>query len=262
MMRRATRSFLAQRAALAQRVTTPIAAPLQCAVFGGANATSAGAQCGLWAEQYARHFHSARLALHEYHRHGRDAERDVLPLEQVESHIKLMESWSCSGCGIDLQTDEPKKVGYMPKQLLAKIEHIRELKKLRCERCYNITHYGKITDAKLPYNEYEKRVLELKAKDMLLIQLVDILDISGSLLPKARHLFGNKDVMLVVNKGDLMPEKSGIRRLMRRIQSQAKYVFSCLIWGMRYISSDPLTAPVCCYLIGPQASRISRLCTS
>lgn len=57
---------------------------------------------------------------------------------------------------------------------------------------------------------------------MLMIQLVDILDISGSLLPKARHIFGKKPVMLVVNKGDLVPTKSGIRRLMRRIKQEAK----------------------------------------
>lgn len=143
-------------------------------------------------------------------------------MDQVINHIDLMENWSCSGCGIDLQYTEPQKVGFLPKQLLSKLPDIYELKKLHCERCYNIIHYGKITDAKLPYSEYEKRVAELKTKDMLMIQLVDILDIKGSLLPKARHLFGNKDVMLVVNKGDLLPEKSGIRRLMRRIQTEAK----------------------------------------
>ncbi|TMW68043.1 hypothetical protein Poli38472_007715 [Pythium oligandrum] len=173
--------------------------------------------------------HNHKHHHHHHHPHPhhaavtkRQEHVDALPIEQVLSHIELMESWSCSGCGIELQHEEPKKVGYLPKPLLTKIQHIRELKKLRCERCFQITNYGKITDAKLPYNEYEKRVMELKAKDMLMIQLVDILDITGSLLPKARHVFGKKEVMLVVNKGDLIPEKSGIRRLMRRIQTQAK----------------------------------------
>uniref|UniRef100_K3W5J4 G domain-containing protein n=1 Tax=Globisporangium ultimum (strain ATCC 200006 / CBS 805.95 / DAOM BR144) TaxID=431595 RepID=K3W5J4_GLOUD len=133
-----------------------------------------------------------------------------------------MEKWSCSGCGIELQYEDASKVGYFPKQLLNNIVHIKDLKKLRCERCFQMTQYGKISDTKMPYQEYEKRVMELRAKDMLMIQLVDILDISGSLLPKARHVFGKKPVMLVVNKGDLIPEKSGIRRLMRRIRSEAK----------------------------------------
>ncbi|TYZ62184.1 hypothetical protein PybrP1_004936 [[Pythium] brassicae (nom. inval.)] len=145
-----------------------------------------------------------------------------LELERVLGHLELMEKWTCSGCGIDMQHEEPGKVGYFPKQLLSNVVHIKDLKKLRCERCFQMTQYGKISDAKMPYQEYEKRVMELRAKDMLMIQLVDILDISGSLLPKARHLFGKKPVLLVVNKGDLIPEKSGIRRLMRRIRNEAK----------------------------------------
>ncbi|KAF4317841.1 hypothetical protein BBO99_00007603 [Phytophthora kernoviae] len=132
-----------------------------------------------------------------------------------------MEKWTCSGCGIELQYEEPKHVGYFPKQLLDNIQDLKELKRLRCERCFQMTQYGKISDTKMPYQEYEKRVMELRSKDMLMIQLVDILDISGSLLPKARHIFGKKPVMLVVNKGDLVPTKSGIRRLMRRIKAEA-----------------------------------------
>lgn len=147
-----------------------------------------------------------------------------LELERVLSHVELMEKWSCSGCGIELQYADAGKVGYFPKQLLGNLTHIKDLKKLRCERCFQMTQYGKIADTKMPYQEYEKRVMELRAKDMLMVQLVDILDISGSLLPKARHIFGKKPVMLVVNKGDLIPEKSGIRRLMRRIRNEAKCV--------------------------------------
>lgn len=154
-----------------------------------------------------------------------------LEIERVLSHLEIMEKWSCSGCGIELQYEDSAKVGYFPKQLLNNIEDIKDLKKLRCERCFQMTQYGKIADTKMAYNEYEKRVMELRSKDMLMIQLVDILDISGSLLPKARHIFGKKPVMLVVNKGDLIPEKSGIRRLMRRIRSEAKYVAHCMCCG-------------------------------
>ncbi|CAH0482847.1 unnamed protein product [Peronospora belbahrii] len=133
-----------------------------------------------------------------------------------------MEKWTCSGCGIALQYKEPKQVGYFPKQLLNNVHDLKDLKRLRCERCFQMAQYGKISDARMPYQEYEKRVMELRSKDMLMIQLVDILDISGSLLPNARHIFGKKPVMLVVNKGDLVPTKSGIRRLMRRIKQEAK----------------------------------------
>ncbi|ETI35392.1 hypothetical protein F441_18161 [Phytophthora nicotianae CJ01A1] len=150
------------------------------------------------------------------------AEKPALTVEQILNHVSIMEQWTCSGCGIELQYKEPKQVGYFPKQLLSNVQDLKELKRLRCERCFQMTQYGKISDTKMPYQEYERRVMELRSKDMLMIQLVDILDISGSLLPKARHIFGKKPVMLVVNKGDLVPTKSGIRRLMRRIKQEAK----------------------------------------
>lgn len=151
-----------------------------------------------------------------------DTHDTPLTVERLLNHVSLMEKWSCSGCGIDLQYQDPKAVGYFPKKLLENLTDLKQLKRLRCERCFQMTQYGKISDAKMPYAEYEKRVMELRSKDMLMIQLVDILDISGSLLPKARHIFGKKPVMLVVNKGDLVPTKSGIRRLMRRIKAEAK----------------------------------------
>ncbi|KAF1786651.1 P-loop containing nucleoside triphosphate hydrolase [Phytophthora cactorum] len=143
-----------------------------------------------------------------------DAEKPKLTVEQILNHVSIMEQWTCSGCGIELQYKEPKQVGYFPKQLLSNVHDLKELKRLRCERCFQMTQYGKISDTKMPYQEYERRVMELRSKDMLMIQLVDILDISGSLLPKARHIFGKKPVMLVVNKGDLVPTKeAGIDNL-------------------------------------------------
>ncbi|RMX63574.1 hypothetical protein DD238_006567 [Peronospora effusa] len=151
-----------------------------------------------------------------------DTEKAKLTVDQILNHVLIMDKWTCSGCGIELQYKKPKEVGYFPKQLLHNVHDLKDLKRLCCERCFQMTQYGKISDTKMPYQEYEKRVMELRSKDMLMIQLVDILDISGSLLPKSRHIFGKKPVMLVVNKGDLVPTKSGIRRLMRRIKQEAK----------------------------------------
>ncbi|CEG40570.1 gtp-binding protein [Plasmopara halstedii] len=156
------------------------------------------------------------------HTHATTAGNSKLTVDQILNHVSIMEQWTCSGCGIELQYNEPKQIGYFPKQVLTNVLDLKDLKRLRCERCFQMTQYGKISDTRIPYQEYERRVMELRNKDILMIQLVDILDISGSLLPNARHIFGKKPVMLVVNKGDLVPTKSGIRRLMRRIKQEAK----------------------------------------
>ncbi|CAI5741424.1 unnamed protein product [Peronospora destructor] len=151
-----------------------------------------------------------------------DAKKPKLTVDQILNHVLIMDKWTWNGCGIGLRYKEPKEVGYFPKQLLYNVHDLKDLKRLCCERCFQMTQYGKISDSKIPYQEYEKRVMELRSKDMLMIQLVDIRDIFGSLLPKSRHLFGKKPVMLVGNKDKTWCLPSGIRRLMRRIKQEAK----------------------------------------
>lgn len=93
-----------------------------------------------------------------------DAEKPKLTVDQILNHVSIMEQWTCSGCGIELQYEEPKQVGYFPKQLLSNVHDLKELKRLRCERCFQMTQYGKISDTKMPYQEYEKRVMELRSR--------------------------------------------------------------------------------------------------
>ncbi|OQS06671.1 hypothetical protein THRCLA_01297 [Thraustotheca clavata] len=163
---------------------------------------------------------------------------DSSHVDRLLNHIEMMEQLTCSGCGIEIQFDDEKKVGYCTKQALEKIQDVQEITtKLICQRCFQIRNYGKITDTKMPYDEYEKRVKALKPRDMFMIQLVDILDVTGSLLGNARHVVGNKPVLLVVNKADMIPTQSGARRLLRRIKIAAEELEIQNIVGIRLVSS-------------------------
>ncbi|RHY12551.1 hypothetical protein DYB30_010052 [Aphanomyces astaci] len=111
-------------------------------------------------------------------------------LDDIKAHIAMMEQLTCNGCGIELQFDDIAKVGYCTEKALESLESVREIStSLICQRCFQIRNYGKVTDSRMPYDEYEKRVKALKPRDMLVVQLVDILDITGSLLGKYVHAF-------------------------------------------------------------------------
>jgi hypothetical protein len=98
-------------------------------------------------------------------------------------HIDMMEQLICSGCGIEMQFKYPEEVGYCTPEALAKVPDPQLIAaSLICQRCFHIRHYGHVTNSKRPYEEYEKRVKALKHRDMLIVQLVDLLDIQGSLL--------------------------------------------------------------------------------
>ncbi|CCI43719.1 unnamed protein product [Albugo candida] len=152
-------------------------------------------------------------------------------LTEIESHLALMESWSCPGCGIPLQYQTPSDLGFVPLRSLQKLNDSNEnmfiqLRRVRCERCFQMERYGKLKiQRQFSYETFGKLVKdELSSNsNLLLLHLVDILDIPGSLLSAAHRVFGtDRPVMLIVNKGDLIPRKSGTRRLMRHIQQQAK----------------------------------------
>ncbi|ETW06669.1 hypothetical protein, variant [Aphanomyces invadans] len=159
-------------------------------------------------------------------------------LADIKAHISMMEELSCTGCGIELQFKDEHKVGFCTEKALENLDSVADISTtLLCQRCFQIRNYGKVTDSRMPYEEYEKRVKALKPRDMLMVQLVDILDITGSLLGNARHVVGKKPVMLVVNKGDLIPVKSGSRRLLRRIKQAAVECGIENVIGIRLISS-------------------------
>ncbi|RHY34743.1 hypothetical protein DYB32_000684, partial [Aphanomyces invadans] len=106
-------------------------------------------------------------------------------LADIKAHISMMEELTCTGCGIELQFKDEHKVGFCTEKALENLDSVADISTtLLCQRCFQIRNYGKVTDSRMPYEEYEKRVKALKPRDMLMVQLVDILDITGSLLGK------------------------------------------------------------------------------
>ena len=46
----------------------------------------------------------------------------------------------CVGCGAILQSDDPKKAGYLPKSALDKAKR-EENTDVYCQRCFRLRHY-------------------------------------------------------------------------------------------------------------------------
>lgn len=156
---------------------------------------------------------------------GGDAATPLVPAKKMlDEKLKIMEKPTCRGCGIRVQFDDVNQIGYCPPSRLQKLNNIAQVSKLFCQRCFQIRHHGQLVPAALDNHEYERSVRELRSKDMVVLQVIDLLDIEGSMLAKHRHLFGKKPVIFVATKLDLMPPISGSRRLTRRILQLAKYV--------------------------------------
>lgn len=100
----------------------------------------------------------------------------------------------CLGCGALLQTSNPKRVGYIDKDVLNKAKY--------CQRCFKITHYNQNLIMPLP-NINEIIVKEVNKKAQYVFFLIDFLNISKEIVDMYHSFKCSKT--LVINKIDIIP---------------------------------------------------------
>ncbi|HHJ7666223.1 TPA: ribosome biogenesis GTPase YqeH [Streptococcus pyogenes] len=114
-----------------------------------------------------------------------------------------MEELFCIGCGIQIQTEDKEKAGFTPAAALKKGMETGEL---YCQRCFRLRHYNEITDVHITDDEFLRLLHEVGDSDALVVNVIDIFDFNGSIIPGlSRFIFGN-DVLLVGNKKDILPK--------------------------------------------------------
>jgi ribosome biogenesis GTPase YqeH len=106
----------------------------------------------------------------------------------------------CSGCGIILQTEFPEKAGYVTK------EKYKSGKKILCQRCYKIKHYGKHQDTELTKEDYKSEVENAVKRSDIILAIFDIIDFEGSFSEEILDFLRDYNSIIMVNKIDLLPK--------------------------------------------------------
>lgn len=120
----------------------------------------------------------------------------------------------CAGCGVLLQSGDPKKVGYAPASAMEKEVPI-------CQRCYRIKHYNEASTVTLGDDEYLRILNKIGDTNSLVVQVVDLFDFDGSWLRGLSRLVGGNPILLAVNKVDLLPQNINKNRLLNWIRKSA-----------------------------------------
>jgi 30S ribosome assembly GTPase len=127
----------------------------------------------------------------------------------------LTEQYSCVGCGVEIQTENPSELGYAPASALEK-EHII------CQRCFRLKHYNEIQDVSLTDDDFLKILNEIGKSDALIVKIVDIFDFNGSWLPGLHRFVGKNKILLVGNKVDLLPKSVKPKKLINWMKQESK----------------------------------------
>jgi 30S ribosome assembly GTPase len=119
------------------------------------------------------------------------------------ANTKLLQ---CSGCGIQLQSEDPDAPGYVPASALERERPV-------CRRCFRIRHYGEFSRIVVPHDVYEREVSAIAKHPGLVLYVLDVFDLPGSIIPGLQNLIGASEVVAVVNKVDLLPREVHVQTL-------------------------------------------------
>ena len=115
----------------------------------------------------------------------------------------MSEEIRCIGCGSIIQTERAGELGYTPNSALEKGLATGEV---YCQRCFRLRHYNEIQDVSLTDDDFLRLLNSLGQEDALIVNVVDIFDFNGSLIPGLHRFIGKNPVLLVGNKVDLLPK--------------------------------------------------------
>nr|WP_269136004.1 ribosome biogenesis GTPase YqeH [Sporosarcina cyprini] len=110
-----------------------------------------------------------------------------------------MEQLVCIGCGVPIQTENPKGDGYTPPASLEK-------ETVLCQRCFRLRNYNELQPVSLSGDDFLAILNGIGQKDGIVVKVVDIFDFNGSWIPGLHRFVGNKDIILVGNKSDVLPK--------------------------------------------------------
>lgn len=125
-----------------------------------------------------------------------------------------MEDLICQGCGAVIQTTHSEAPGYTPKSSL-KNENIL------CQRCFRLKHYNDIQDVNITDDDFLKMVSDIRKKEGLVVHIIDLFDVTGSLIKSLPRITGDNPIILVGNKVDLLPRSVNQHQLINWVRSMA-----------------------------------------
>ncbi|WP_064612561.1 GTPase [Streptobacillus moniliformis] len=122
----------------------------------------------------------------------------------------------CKGCGLLLQSNDPKIDGYVPHEKLISND------KIICKRCFRLKHYGENLEKEEDKLSYQIEVKKAIKEADIIIPIFDIIDFESSFTTEIIDLLEDKTILAVINKIDLLPGYIHIAEVSKWV----KYYFS------------------------------------
>lgn len=130
---------------------------------------------------------------------------------------------NCSGCGAELHCQDPGVPGYLPSEKFrsAAAQTDAGLARTVCQRCWLLVHHRRALRLQVSREQYLELVSAALRRPgpSLVLYMVDLLDLPDALLPDLPALVGPKQLIVLGNKVDLLPQDAPgyLQRLRERL---------------------------------------------
>lgn len=128
------------------------------------------------------------------------------------------ETLYCVGCGAAIQTENPNERGYIPESALKK--QVEET--VYCQRCFKLRHYNQLEKVTTTEDEFLAILNQIGQENALIVNVIDVFDVAGSIIPGLRRFVGNNPLLLVANKMDLLPKSVKDNKIKKWLQRYLK----------------------------------------
>jgi len=110
----------------------------------------------------------------------------------------------CYNCGTILQSEDPKKPGYIGQQLLTTSDSTV----LFCEKCWAEQRYNIAPREPHIDSQFIDMLRDAEASDALIVYVVDLFSFEASFISQVTEVIEGLRVLVIANKRDLLPEKA------------------------------------------------------
>lgn len=125
----------------------------------------------------------------------------------------------CIGCGVQIQTSDPKGLGYTPEKAYQKG---LENGQVYCQRCFRLRNYNELQAAPLTDGDFLNLLSSIGETDALVVYVLDVFDAYGSVISGLKRFVGDNPILLVGNKVDLFPKSINKNKIKNWIEKLAK----------------------------------------
>ncbi|MBZ3883840.1 Nitric oxide-associated protein 1 [Sciurus carolinensis] len=141
------------------------------------------------------------------------------PVVQLPDPTLPPSGLNCTGCGAELHCQDPGMPGYLPSEKLSSAARADSGPvRLVCQRCWLLVHHRRALRLQVSREQYLELVSAALRRPgpALVLYMVDLLDLPDALLSDLPTLVGSKQLIVLGNKVDLLPQDApGYRQRLR-----------------------------------------------